>query len=192
MSQWSNDAYQSFSLLLGSKPPTGCPTPFGWKHSDDWCDSQILSHTVIHFLPLRSLEVSQNKVPHKTNTWSIKGTFWQLPLKAIPSQSVPLTAANLSRSSIPKQAINHPKQPLIHLLDCFLSNWLSVCLFGFVSSVLWQNGRCCYREAEVYKSRHDNRLLQVPIHSQVKLWWRHGHIICSCVATEEHVLLFCA
>lgn len=140
MSQWSNDAYQSFSLLLGSKPPTGCPTPFGWKHSDDWCDSQILSHTVIHFLPLRSLEVSQNKVPHKTNTWSIKGTFWQLPLKAIPSQSVPLTAANLSRSSIPKQAINHPKQPLIHLLDCFLSNWLSVCLFGFVSSVLWQMG----------------------------------------------------
>lgn len=52
------------------------------------------------------------------------------------------------------------------------------------------NGRCSYREAEVYKSRRDNRLLQVPIHSQVKLWWRHGHIICSCVATEEHVLLF--
>ncbi len=36
-----NDAYQSFSFLLGNQPPTGCPTLTGRRLSEHWHETQI-------------------------------------------------------------------------------------------------------------------------------------------------------
>lgn len=54
-------------------------------------------------------------------------------------QSVQQQQRTLNSFSTPERGMNHPQQPLTPLLDRFLSNWLSVCLAGWVSlSVFWQ------------------------------------------------------
>lgn len=85
----------------------------------------------------------------------------QCPVSRFPQQR-----CTRNSFSTPERGMNHPQQPLTPLLDRFLSNWLSVCLAGWVSlSVFWQNVRCSNSGAGADKSRPTDRTTTASSHS---------------------------
>lgn len=137
--EWLSDEYQSFSLLLGNQPPTGCPTlPMGGDLSELW---QEISNWGVWFISFSACSLTYWKF-HVRLIRPIKVTFWHFDyehlekVKCVHLRHFPSEQCALRSFCIPELSINQPQQPLTPL-QCFLSNWLS----GWLVFTLLSSGK---------------------------------------------------